>query len=119
MKIHPTTSSATVDGWFLPKLPVEIFAAGQQAHVPLLVGWNSAENNYRSILAQAEPTPDNYAAALKRLYGERADEVLKLYPASTREDVMQAATDLASDRFIAYSTWKWFDLHSKTGGKPV
>ena len=111
--------AATVDGWFLPKLPVEIFAAGQQAHVPLLVGWNSAENNYRSILAQAEPTSENYAAAVKKLYVERGDEVLKLYPASTREEVMQAATELASDRFIAYSTWKWFDLHSKTGGKPV
>jgi len=111
--------ASTVDGWFLPKSPVEIFEAGQQAHVPLLVGWNSAENNYRSILAQAEPSPENYAAALKRLYGDRADEVLKLYPASTREEVMQAATDLASDRFIAYSTWKWFDLHRKTGGKPV
>ncbi len=111
--------ASTVDGWFLPKLPVEIFAAGRQAHVPLLVGWNSAENNYRSILAQAEPTPENYAAAVKKLYGERADEALKLYPASTRDEVMQAATDLASDRFMAYSTWKWFDLHSRTGGKPV
>ena len=28
---------------------------------------------------------------------------------------MQSATDLASDRFIAYSTWKWFDLHTRTG----
>jgi para-nitrobenzyl esterase len=111
--------AATVDGWFLPKLPVELFAAGQQAHVPLLVGWNSAESNSRSILAQAEPTPENYAAALKRLYGDRGDEALKLYPASTREEVLQAATDLASDRFIAYSTWKWFDLHSRTAAKPV
>ena len=111
--------ASTVDGWFLPKLPVEIFAAGQQAHVPLLVGWNSAESSYRTILAQAEPTPENYAAAVKKLYGERSDEILKLYPASTRDDVLQAATDLASDRFIAYSTWKWFDLHSRTGGKPV
>jgi para-nitrobenzyl esterase len=111
--------AATVDGWFLPKLPVEIFAAGQQAHVPLLVGWNSAESSSRAILAQAEPTPDNYAAAVKKLYGERGDEVLKLYPASTRDEVLRAATDLASDRFIAYSTWKWFDLHSRTGGKPV
>jgi para-nitrobenzyl esterase len=33
--------------------------------------------------------------------------------------VVQSATDLASDRFIAYSTWKWFDLHSRTGEKPV
>ena len=31
----------------------------------------------------------------------------------------QAATDLAGDRFISFSTWKWIDLQSKTGGKPV
>lgn len=111
--------ASTVDGWFLPKLPVDIFAAGQQAHIPLLVGWNSAESNYRAILAQAEPSPDNYAAAVRKLYGDRADEALKLYPASTPDEVLRAATDLASDRFIAYSTWKWFDLHSRTGGKPV
>src|SRR5581483_9171837 len=28
--------SPTVDGWFFPKSPFEIFAAGEQAHVPLL-----------------------------------------------------------------------------------
>ncbi len=26
---------------------------------------------------------------------------------------------MAGDRFIGYSTWKWADLHGKTGGKPV
>jgi para-nitrobenzyl esterase len=45
--------------------------------------------------------------------------VLKLYPATTTEEVMQAAADLASDRFISYSTWKWADLHAKTGGAKV
>jgi len=29
------------------------------------------------------------------------------------------ATDLASDRFIGFSTWKWSDVQSKTGGKAV
>jgi para-nitrobenzyl esterase len=110
---------ATVDGYFLPKLPVQIFAAGEQAHVPLLVGWNSEEMNYRAVMGQDEPTPENYARAVRRLYGDRAEEALKLYPASTAEEAMQSATDLASDRFIAYSTWKWSDLHRKTGGKPV
>ena len=38
----------TVDGYFLPKAPVEIFAAGEQAHVPLLVGWNSEEMGARA-----------------------------------------------------------------------
>jgi para-nitrobenzyl esterase len=42
-----------------------------------------------------------------------------VYAASTPEEVRRVGTDLASDRFIGYSTWKWFDLHSRTGGQPV
>jgi para-nitrobenzyl esterase len=108
-----------IDGYFLPKDPVEVFAAGEQAHVPLLVGWNSEEMNYRAVLGQEEPTRENYVKAVQKLYGDRAGEVLKLYPAATDEEVEQAATDLAGDRFIGYSTWKWADLHGETGGKPV
>ena len=110
---------ATVDGYFLPKLPAEIFAAGEQAHVPLLVGWNSEENNARAVLGADPATPENYAKALDRLYKERAGDVLELYAATTNDEVTQAATDLASDRFIGFSTWKWSDLHGRTGGKPV
>jgi para-nitrobenzyl esterase len=111
--------AATVDGYFFPKAPVEIYTAGEQAHVPLLAGWNSEESNARAVLVQAEPTPENYAAAIKRLYPDRGDEVLKLYAGTDRDSILQAATDLASDRFIAFSTWKWIDLHGKTAGKPV
>src|ERR1019366_5046695 len=35
--------STVVDGYFLPESPAAIFAAGKQAHVPLLAGWNSEE----------------------------------------------------------------------------
>jgi para-nitrobenzyl esterase len=111
--------ASTVDGYFLPKTPVEILAAGEQAHVPLLVGWNTEENPARVVLGQNEPTPENYAKALRTMYGDRADEALKVYAAATNEEVLQAAADLASDRFIAYSTWKWADVHGRTGGKPV
>ncbi len=112
--------NATIDGYFFPKSPMGIFAAGEQAHVPLLVGWNSEEMNYRAVLGKETPTPENYTNAVKKLYNERADEVLKLYPGSTEEEILQSATALASDRFLAYSTWKWADMQSKTGGgKPV
>jgi len=110
---------ATVDGHFLPKPPVEIFAAGEQAHVPLLVGWNTEEFGGRVILAANEPTPANLATALQGLYGERASDASKVYAGSTPDEVWGAATALASDRFIAYSTWKWSDLHGRTGEKPV
>ncbi|GAB3995951.1 carboxylesterase family protein [Spirosoma daeguense] len=111
--------SSAIDGYFFPKAPLAIFEAGEQSHVPLLVGWNSQEMSGQAILGKEAATPENYTAAVKKLYGEQADEVLKLYPASTEEEVLQAATDLAGDRFLAYSTWKWADMQAKTGGKPV
>ncbi|GAB3638516.1 carboxylesterase family protein [Hymenobacter arcticus] len=111
--------SAIVDGYFLPRPPAEIFASASQASVPLLVGWNSQESGYQGLLGQAAPTLENYRAAVQKLYGDRAADVLKLYPAATDAQVEQAATDLASDRFIAYGTWKWADMHGQTGDQPV
>jgi para-nitrobenzyl esterase len=108
-----------VDGYFFPATPLEIFEAGQQAHVPLLVGWNSQEMAYQMILGNNKPTMDNYEKALHKTYGQNAEEALKVYHADNDEEVIKAATALASDRFIAYSTWKWSDEQRKTGKKPV
>ena len=69
-----------IDGHFLPRDPAEVFAAGEQARVPLLVGWNSEEMNSRAVLGPAEPTRENFAKAVTKLYGERAEEVLKALP---------------------------------------
>jgi para-nitrobenzyl esterase len=114
-----TPMSATVDGYFLPKMPALIFEAGEQAHVPLMAGWNSAEIPFQALMRGDPPTPENYVKALTKLYGDRAPEALKLYPGTTPDEVIKSATELASDRFIVYSTWKWADLQSKTSGKPV
>jgi len=109
----------TIDGYFFPKNPVDTFTAGEQARVPLLVGWNSEESNYRAILGREKPTRENLTRAVQKLYGDRAAEVLKVYEAPSDAEVEQVATDLAGDRFIGFSTWKWADLQGKIGGKPV
>jgi para-nitrobenzyl esterase len=109
----------TIDGYFLPKTPREIFEAGEEAHVPLLVGWNSAEGDYHGILGSASPTVNNYSKAVRKLYGASADTVLRLYHAGSDAEVAAVATALASDRFIAFSTWRWANLQGKTGGHPV
>ncbi len=111
--------STTLDGYFLPKTLPAIFEAGEQAKVALLEGSNSEEQGARSVLAGAEPTPENLANAIRKFYGDRAEQVLKAYAASTPEEVLEAATHLASARFIGYGTWKWAELQAKTGGKPV
>lgn len=109
----------TIDGYFFPGRPVDIFASGKQARVPLLAGWNSEEAPAAAVLGREDPTPANFEKAVRKLYELDADAVLKEYAAASDDDVKQAATDLASDRFIAYSTWKWIDLCARTGGKPV
>jgi len=109
----------TVDGYFLPKSPYDIFATGEQAHVPLLVGWNSQEGDYHAILGNSAPTVANYEAAVRKANGASADTILRLYHASNDAEVEAVATALASDRFIGYSTWRWSDLQGKTGEKPV
>ncbi|WP_439697504.1 carboxylesterase/lipase family protein [Mucilaginibacter sp. AW1-7] len=116
---NATPNTPTIDGYLLPKSLPEIFEAGEQAKIPILVGWNSAEVPYQFVMRADAPTLDNYKKALNTLYGDKAGEVMKLYPASTDEEVIKSATALSSDRFIVYSTWKWADLQIKTGGKPV
>ena len=108
-----------VDGYFFPKSPLEIFEKGEQAHVPLLVGWNSQEMVYQMIMGQDKPTLENYKKTVEKLYGDKSAEAMTVYSASNDEEAEQVATDLASDRFIGFSTWKWSDVQSKTGGKPV
>lgn len=106
---------ATQDGYVLPRAPAAIYAAGEQARVPLLAGWNSQESSPKRVFGDKEPTEENFTAALKELYGDQADAARLAYSG----DVKQAATDLSGDRFIAYGTWKWLDTHARTSGKPV
>ncbi|GGA02702.1 carboxylesterase/lipase family protein [Dyella caseinilytica] len=109
----------TVDGYFLSRSPESIYAAGEQAHIPLLVGSNSQEGYYTSVLADLAPTPENYRDAMKRRLGKQAIDALKLYPGDTETEVKASATAFASDQFIAFSTWCWMDLQRRTGGAPV
>lgn len=109
----------TVDTWFLPESPQAIFQTGRQMDIPLLAGWNSAEVSPKMLLGAAVPSVINYRSALKRIFGSQADAAFAYYPALQDSDVISVATDLASDRFSAYNTWKFTDLHGKTDGQPV
>jgi para-nitrobenzyl esterase len=104
-----------VDGYVLPRPPAAIYASGQQAKVPLLAGWNSAEGSAQGLLGAAPPTEENFKAALGRLYGGRGEAARQAYAGP----VEQAARELASDRFIGFGTWRWIDLHARTSGQPA
>ncbi|WP_133671667.1 carboxylesterase/lipase family protein [Maribacter caenipelagi] len=107
-----------LDGYFLPKTLPEIFENKEQAMVPLLLGWNSAEIPGMAF-TQGPYTDENYVNKVKEAYPKEYKKVLELYPHSSEKEIELSATALASDRFISYSTWKWFDLHRKNSDQPV
>jgi para-nitrobenzyl esterase len=111
--------SLNIDGYFFPEDPAVVFGRGKQAAVPLLVGWNSEEMNYRAVLGGGDATLESFEKALQRLYPKDYHQALKVYAPSHNEDVIQVATDLASDRFIAFSTWRWADCQNKISDAPV
>jgi len=107
--------SPNVDGYFLPEDVISIFAAGKEAIVPTLAGWNRDEQNYHSILHDDAPTAENFRRHLDEFYGANAGRVAKLYSGADEAEIKRAAQDLAGDRFIAFGTWKWIEMTAKTG----
>lgn len=83
----------TVDGHVLTEQMVTAFDKGDQAHVPILAGFNSGE--IRSLMVLAPPAPGSaaqYEAAIRDRYGPYAGEFLRLYPATDMEESILAAT---------------------------
>jgi para-nitrobenzyl esterase len=104
-----------IDGKFLVEPVRDTYAAGRQAHVPLLAGWNRDEG---SFLANGM-TVDKWKGMSATMFKDRADEFLTLYPGATDEQAADSADGYGSDAFIAFGTWKWLEAHRKTGDSPV
>jgi para-nitrobenzyl esterase len=118
MKTQPWFSP-TRDGYFLTEDVTATFAAGRQAQVPLLAGWNADEVRSGVVLAKQKATAASFTADQKKRFGSHADAILKVYPASTDAEALESAAALASDSFIGYSTWRWIDAHQTTGKSPI
>jgi para-nitrobenzyl esterase len=107
--------STDIDGSLLTEPVPDTYAAGKQAHVPLLAGWNRDEG---SFLANGM-TAEKWKGFAATMFKDRAAEFLTLYPGDTDEQAMQSAVGYGSDSFIAFSTWKWLEAQRKTGDSPV
>ncbi len=108
-----------VDGDFLAESVPAIYAAGNQAHVPLLAGWNKDEGDLGDIGQPEKPTAESLRAMASSRFGARAADFLKVYSASNDAEAGRVAEDFAGDRFIVYSTWEWLEGQVNTGNAPV
>ena len=105
-----------VDGQFLPESTAKIYAAGKQAHVPLLAGWNRDE---RAGTLSKDMTAEKWKAFASEHYGVHAQDFLKAFPAGSDEEAVRSADNYTTDQFIAFGTWEWIEAQVKTGDAPV
>src|SRR5262249_51414283 len=111
----PVRFGPDVDGYFLPESVPAIYAAGKQAHIPLIAGWNADEGG----IPEKTMTVVEYQEMAAKRFGGDSEKFLTAYSVTTDDEALRAAKDLAGDRFIAHSTWRWLEAQVATGGKPV
>ena len=74
---------ANIDGHVLMRQLVDVYDRGEQARVPVLVGFNAGEiRSLRFLAPQPPATEAAYVSAIRERYGPLADAYLHLYPAS-------------------------------------
>ncbi len=115
----PLRFGPDIDGYFLPDSVPDIYAAGKQAHVPLLAGWNADEARGDVILAKEKMTAERFKTQAKAEFDSDAAKFLEVYPATTDAEAERSAGDFAGDHFISYSTWRWLEAQVQTGSAPV
>lgn len=107
-----------IDGWYLPKTTSEIFAAGQQSDVPVVTGWTANDIGTEVPIRNAT-TLAEYQAAAKAMYGDKAEALLKAYPAKTDAEARRQAQAVGTDSGFGVGARAWVRAQTATGKQPA
>jgi len=103
------------DGYVIPDDQYKMYQAGNFNDVHILVGTNSDEGHYF-----AGPAPvERYKNRMQWIYGDHADRIMQLYPASNDEEVKYALADIMRDGSFAWGTYAWCNLQKQKSNKNV
>jgi para-nitrobenzyl esterase len=104
----------------VPDVPARRFLRAEQMHIPLLAGWNSAEEF--PFMSQSLPAQSAQAfrAAAEAMFGrERLAEFLEIYPAATDAQAKASAAALTGDIVVGEQCWQCLRLHRASRRAPV
>ena len=87
-----------VDGQFLTEPIPATYAAGRQAHVPTIIGWNRDE---RAGTLSKDMTTEKWKAFAAEHYGKQAEQFLAAFPGNSDEEAVRSADAYTTAGFIA------------------
>jgi para-nitrobenzyl esterase len=106
-----------IEPWVLPASPYDIFAAGRQNDVPLLLGSNAEEA--RALVDTSRVTAAGFEAELVRSFGPLPPQLAAAYPHASDAEARQARLDLERDLRFGWDMWAWARLQARSGRRPV
>jgi para-nitrobenzyl esterase len=106
-----------VDGWVFPDEIYNIYAAGKQNRVPVLLGSNADEGTSLTPPALIPTKADSFAEAAKRKYADLAEKFMKVYPVTSDSDVRDAFLHSVRDEWFTWEMRTWARLTQTAGDK--
>ena len=114
---QPTVGfSPDVDGEFLTEPVSATYAAGRQAKVPVIIGWNRDE---RTNTLSKGMTAEKWKAFAVEHYADKAQQFLAAFPGNSDAEAVRSADAYTTAQFIALGAWQWVQAQAATGGAPV
>ena len=108
----------TIDGYIVPAAPQEIFAAGKQIDVPLLLSSVGNDGNSKNAVTAATNLAD-YRRGAETLYGADAGKFLKLFPAANDAEAVRQAKEVARITGYGIIARDWARAQSATAKSPI
>jgi para-nitrobenzyl esterase len=106
-----------IDIYMLPRSPYEVFAAGRQNDVPLLLGSNAQEA--RAIIDVSSVTAATFDSGIAQSFGPLPPALMAAYRHATDEEARTARLDFERDLRFGWDMWAWARLQATTGHSPV
>jgi para-nitrobenzyl esterase len=118
---HVTAAfSPSIDHDVVPDVPARRFLGAAQMHIPLLAGWNGAEEFPFMSLSLPAQSAQTFRAAAEAMFGrERLADFLKIYPADTDAQAKASAAALTGDTVVGEQCWQWLRLHAGSTRAPT
>ena len=105
-----------VDGYVICDDQYRLYERGEYNDVPVIVMTNSDEG---ALFTPPTVKAEDYRQSATRMFGDFADEALKVYPCRTDEEAWHANGDTFRDLGFAWPSYAWVNLQSKTGKSPA
>ena len=103
-----------VDGHVIPKSVAQIYAEGNQAKIPVLIGWNKDDN-----LFVRPQSPETFKTSLNDRFGTFADKFAACYRSADDKETLTSQKRMSRDETFGLQMYHWALNQAGNSGTPA